>query len=188
MLVGSEFLGGHAQHVSGAAPVTADGCRSGRVGRSGVCCRNTCSECSLHHLMTWNGSRHSVAWGRLLSGDGQVGAAGVQCDRLDLRGAGRAEGGEERISLATLVLSICCANQPTTSSKSAECRAPGRAHGTCSVRTRPQLAQSKRNCDWPTTTRANRVGRANTGVLSVRPRTGFVDVLRPLVPPQCPAR
>ena len=43
-----------------------------------------------------------------------------------------------------LVLSIRWASQNTTFSKSLLCRAFGRAHGTCSVRTRPQARQSMR--------------------------------------------
>jgi hypothetical protein len=45
---------------------------------------------------------------------------------------------------AMLVLSVRCASQATTFSKSLVCRAFGRAQGTCSVRTRPQPRQSMR--------------------------------------------
>jgi hypothetical protein len=51
---------------------------------------------------------------------------------------------EQRSSLPMLVLSIRCANQATTFSKSLLCRAFGRAHGICSVRTRLQVRQSMR--------------------------------------------
>jgi hypothetical protein len=45
---------------------------------------------------------------------------------------------EQRNSRLMLVLSIRCASQATTFSKSLVCRACGRAHGTSSVRTRRQ--------------------------------------------------
>ena len=46
------------------------------------------------------------------------------------------------LHFATLVLSIRCANQATTFSKSLVCRAFGRAHGTWLMRTRRQAGQS----------------------------------------------
>ena len=49
-----------------------------------------------------------------------------------------------RNSRVIVVLSVRWASQATTSSKSRVWRAPGRAHGTTSVRTRPQRRQSSR--------------------------------------------
>ncbi|ELB87724.1 hypothetical protein Rwratislav_38351 [Rhodococcus wratislaviensis IFP 2016] len=46
----------------------------------------------------------------------------------------------QRISVETEVRSVRAASQRTVSSKSRVCRAVGRAHGTCSVRT-PQCGQ-----------------------------------------------
>src|SRR5262249_30218494 len=51
---------------------------------------------------------------------------------------------EQRSSLDTAVLSIRCASHAAKSSKSVVCRAPGRTHGTRSVRTRRRAWQSMR--------------------------------------------
>jgi hypothetical protein len=50
----------------------------------------------------------------------------------------------QRSSLVIVVLSVRWASQATTSSKSLVWRAPGRAQGTASVRTRPQRLQDRR--------------------------------------------
>nr|WP_232050026.1 hypothetical protein [Actinoplanes sp. OR16] len=70
----------------------------------------------------------------LLAGDGQVDAVTIASTASQ----------EQRSSRAMLALSMRCASQAATFSKSAVCRAFGRAHGTCSVRTRPQERQSTR--------------------------------------------
>ena len=49
-----------------------------------------------------------------------------------------------RNNLVMVVLSVRWASQATTSWRSRLCRAPGRAQGTSSVRTRPQRRQSMR--------------------------------------------
>jgi len=51
---------------------------------------------------------------------------------------------DTRRSRATVVLSMRLAHQATMSSTSRVCRAPARAHGTSSVRTRWHLRQCKR--------------------------------------------
>lgn len=50
----------------------------------------------------------------------------------------------QRKKVAMVVLSERCASQATTSSKSRECHAPGRAHATFSVTTLAQRRHSKR--------------------------------------------
>jgi hypothetical protein len=60
---------------------------------------------------------------------------------------------EQRNSLEMVVLSTRWANQATTSSKSALWRAPGRAQGTISVRTRRHRWQSSRRISASRNTR-----------------------------------